>query len=75
MKTNRMTKLRRLATLRASRRRGTGVPPPESRADAPLSQPPYEPPDDDREFVPSRPLAAGPGRLTAEAVEWLASRE
>jgi hypothetical protein len=40
---------RRLAALRAARRRGTELPPPP---DAPLEPvPPLEPPDDDREFV------------------------
>jgi hypothetical protein len=55
---------RRLATLRAARRRETELPPPEIRADAPRTLPPLEPPDDDREFLPPHSLATGP-RLEA----------
>jgi hypothetical protein len=41
---------KRLAALRAARRRGTELPPPPEDAQ-PEPVPPLEPPDDDREFV------------------------
>jgi hypothetical protein len=45
-------RLKRLAALRAARRRGTELPPP--RAEATLEpMPPLESPDDDREFLPT----------------------
>ena len=54
----------RLAALRASRRRGTELPPlPEEARPEPL--PPLEPPDDDREFLPAFHLAV---RIQPEAV-------
>ena len=42
---------KRLATLRAARRRGTDLPPPLPVAHL-EPMPPLEPPDDDREFLP-----------------------
>ena len=43
---------KRLAVLRAARRRGTELPPPPP--EAPLEPiPPLEPPDDDRELLPA----------------------
>jgi hypothetical protein len=41
---------KRLAALRAARRRGTELPPPPEDAQ-PEPVPPLVPPDDDREFV------------------------
>jgi hypothetical protein len=41
---------KRLAALRAARRRGTELPPPP-QDDLPEPVPPLESPDDDREFV------------------------
>jgi hypothetical protein len=41
---------KRLAALRAARRRSTELPPPPQDAQ-PEPVPPLEPPDDDREFV------------------------
>ncbi len=43
---------KRLAALRAARRRGTELLPPTDET-VPVSMPPLEPPDDDREFLPS----------------------
>jgi len=51
MKLNRTRPWRRLARLRAARRRGTDLPLPDGRKDTPLPLPPLEPPDDDREFL------------------------
>jgi len=54
---------KRLAALRASRRRGTELPSaPREPGFEPI--PPLEPPDDDREFLPW-PRAARPLRLEA----------
>ncbi len=61
MRVNRMKPWRRLAALRAARRRGTELPLPKDRPDTPLPLPPLEPPDEDREFLPPHPPATGPG--------------
>jgi len=54
---------KRLATLRAARRRGTELLPPPAEATL-EPMPPLEPPDDDREYLPT----AGQGaRAHAEA--------
>jgi len=54
MSDNRIRSWRRLASLRAGRRRGSELPPTEPvRAPEPL--PPLESPDDDREFVKHPP--------------------
>ena len=51
MKLNRMKPWRRLAALRAARRRGRELPPDAPKVPS-LPLPPLEPPDDDREFIP-----------------------
>jgi hypothetical protein len=43
---------RRLATLRAARRRTTELPPPARTPQEAEPLPPLVPPDDDREFLP-----------------------
>ncbi|HXK11183.1 MAG TPA: hypothetical protein VMT70_16165 [Vicinamibacteria bacterium] len=58
MKLNRMKPWRRLAALRAARRRGAELPPPGGLENASPPVPPLEPPDDDREFLPL-PTPAG----------------
>ena len=52
MRENRAKPWRRLASLRASRRRHTELDPPPPRPREALPLPPLEPPDDDREFLP-----------------------
>ena len=52
MKLNRTKPWRRLAALRAARRRGAELPPPGALKNPSLPLPPLEPPDDDREFIP-----------------------
>jgi hypothetical protein len=44
---------KRLAALRAGRRRGAELPSPRAEA-VPEAMPPLESPDDDREFLPPR---------------------
>jgi hypothetical protein len=48
---------RRLASLRASRRRNTAHRKPPRDPAVPDPLPPLEPPDDDREFLPVRQIA------------------
>ncbi len=52
MNENRTRPWRRLASLRASRRRHTELPPPPRAAIQPEPLPPLECPDEDREFLP-----------------------
>ena len=47
---------KRLAAIRAARRRVTELPPPEDARLEPV--PPLEPPDDDREFLTAPALGA-----------------
>jgi hypothetical protein len=51
MSTNRMRSWRRIAAMRASKRRRTELAPPRARPEEPGPLPPLESPDDDREFL------------------------
>jgi hypothetical protein len=53
MSTNRTRSWRRIAALRAAKRRRAEPPPPEARPDETRPLPPLESPDDDREFLPA----------------------